>query len=189
MSIQRVLSSVIGCLLMGLAVVGVGGLGGCSSAAVYNGHDYTIDSQSADRERVIGVIREVLSGRRFVIDRVDGRRGVVTTAFKTTQGIVSPWDTEQSSVHHEAADFVNQHERSVRVTINDDDTIVVSVIVQRVHRPGWRIETESISRSTRATVIGADGLREPGRMVTPIGLDGRLAQRIGDEISKKLSSG
>jgi len=180
---HRVLSAVIGCLLLAI------GAGGCNGSAVYSGHEYTIDTESADRERVVKVIREVLSDRRFVIDRVDGRRGVVTTAFKTTQGVVSPWDTEQSSVKQEAADFVNQHERAVRVTINDDGSIVVSVMVQRVHRPGWRIETESISRSSRTTVIGADGRREPGRMVTPIGLDGGLARKIGDEISERLSSG
>jgi len=183
MNTYWIVRAVIGCLLLAL------GAGGCGGSAVYSGHEYRIDVESADREVMIGVIREVLSDRRFVIDRVDGRRGVVTTAFKTTQGIVSPWDTEQSSVKQEAADFVNQHERAVRVRINDDGTIVVSVVVQRVHRPGWRIETESISRSTRTTIIGADGRREPSRMVTPIGLDGRLAQKIGDEIRARLSSG
>jgi len=187
----------INTLLRLVAVVGysvsltvfLGVAGGCSNSAVYNGHEYTIEAAGSDRERVIEVVREVLSDHRFVIDRVDGRRGVVTTEFKSTQGIVSPWDTEQGSISQESADFVNQHERRVLVSIGDDGSVVVSVLVQRVHRPGWRIETESISRSTHATVIGTDGRREPSRMVTPIGIDGRLARRIGDEISERLSAG
>jgi len=169
----------------GLGVVMV--LGGCSGSAAYNGHEYAFDGSGVDRTLMIEAIREVLTDHRFEIDRVDGRRGVVTTAFKTTQGIASPWDGEQGSIKQEAADFVNQHERAVRVTIDEAGEVVVSVMVQRVHRPGWRIESESIARSSRTTVIGVDGRREPGRTVTPIGLDGGLAQRIGEEITARLT--
>lgn len=163
--------------------------GGCNGSAVYRGHAYTLDSAGADRTRVVEVVREVLSDHRFVIDRVDGHRGIVTTEFKTTQGIASPWDAEQDSLKEEAADFVNQHERSVRVTIADDGEIVVSVLVQRVHRPAWRIETESISRSTHATVIDSEGRRQPAAMVTSVGVDGQLARRIGEEITRRLGAG
>jgi len=173
-------------LIGALGLVGMVVLGGCSGAAVYSGHEYALDGSGVDRARVIEVVREVLTDHRFEIDRVDGRRGVVTTGYKTTQGVASPWDREQGSMIQEAADFVNQHERAVRVTIDDAGEVVVTVMVQRVHRPGWRIETESIARSSRTTVIGADGRREPGRTVTPIGLDGGLAQRIGEEIAARL---
>lgn len=177
-------------LVLVAAFIAAGQLGGCSSSAVYNGQDYTLESGSlagADRERIVAVARDVLTDHRFVIDRVDGRRGVVTTEFKTTQGFVSPWDGEQGSLKEEAADFVNQHERSVRVMIDDDGSVVVSVMVQRVHRPGWRIETESISSSTRTTIIGPDGWPQDGRMTTPIGHDGQLARRIGQDITKRLT--
>ena len=165
-------------------------LGGCSSSAIYNGHEYAIEPSSLgehDRERVVAVARDVLTEHRFVIDRVDGRRGVVTTEFKSTQGLASPWDSEQGSFKEESADFVNQHERAVRVMIQDDGAVVVSVMVQRVHRPGWRIETESISSSTRTTVIGPDGRPKDRRMVTLIGHDGQLARRIGRDIVKRLA--
>jgi len=178
--------------VLGIACVGVLVVlltGGCNGSAVYRGHDYALDSAGADRTRVIEVVRDVLSDHRFVIDRVDGRRGIVTTAYKSTQGIASPWDAEQGSLKEEAADFVNQHERSVRVTIAEDGEIVVSVLVQRVHRPVWRIETESISRSTHATVIDAEGRRQPAATVTPIGVDGQLARRIGEEITRRLGAG
>lgn len=160
---------------------------GCSNSAVYNGAAYSFDASQTDRERVIEVVRDVLSEYRFVIDRVDARRGVVTTEFKSTQGIVSPWDGEQGSLREETADFVNQHERSVRVEIDDSGEVIVMVVVQRIHQLGRRIETEAISRSSRATIIGTDGNREPARQVTPIGIDGQLAQRIGERIDQRLS--
>ncbi len=168
------------------AFLTAGYVGGCSSSAVYGGHEYTVAAPGSERQRVIEVVRGVLSDRRFVIDRVDARRGVVTTEFKSTQGIVSPWDGEQGSVNQEMADFVNQHERAVRVEIQDDGEIVVSVVVQRLHRPGWKIETESIAQSSRTTLIDAGGMRVPGQTATPIGLDGQLARRIGDEIYQRL---
>lgn len=164
----------------------VAALGGCSGSAVYNGQAYRFDAGDADRPLVIDAIRRVLADHRFVIDRVDGRRGVVTTEFKSTQGIASPWDTEQGSLRDESADFVNQHERSVRVQIGDDGSVDVSVVVRRVHRPGWRIETESISSSTHTTVLDTDGRAQPRRMVTPVGIDGDLAQRIGREIDQAI---
>ncbi len=172
----------VGCLLM---------LGACNNATVYNGQSYAVGGEGfdADRERLIGVIREVLTDHRFVIDRVDARRGVVTTAYKTTQGLASPWDGEQGSFKQETADLVNQHERSVRVDIENDGSVMVSVLVQRVHRPAWRIETESISRSTHAVVIDSQGKRQPARIVTPIGQDGLLAERIGEAIRSKLVNG
>lgn len=160
--------------------------GGCSNSAVYNGTQYSFDASGSDRERVIEVVREVLTEYRFVIDRVDARRGVVTTEYKSTQGIVSPWDREQSSLREESADFVNQHERAVRVEIDDAGGVIVTVMVQRIHQPGRRIETEAISRSSRMTIIGTDGKREPARLVTPIGIDGGLAQRIGERIDKRV---
>lgn len=159
---------------------------GCSNSAVYNGAEYRFEASDSDRDRVIEAVREVLTEYRFVIDRVDARRGVVTTEYKSTQGIVSPWDGEQSSLREESADFVNQHERSVRVEIDDAGGVIVTVMVQRIHQPGRRIETEAISRSSRMTIIGTDGKREPARLVTPIGIDGRLAQRIGERIDKRV---
>lgn len=178
-------------LILAAGVFAGGMTCGCTSSAVYSGQDFTVDASEvagAERERVIAAAREVLTDHRFVINRVDGRRGVVTTEFKSTQGFASPWDGEQGSLVEESADFVNQHERAVRVTIGDDGSVVVSVVVQRVHRPGWRIETESISSSTRTTVIGPDGVAKDRRMVTPIGRDGELAQRIGRDITKRLSA-
>ncbi len=186
---------IISGLLLGYAAL----LSACNNATVYNGQSYRVSGSelggdaaqgvSADREQVIGVIRDVLTDHRFVIDRVDARRGVVTTAYKSTQGLASPWDGEQGSMKQETADLVNQHERSVRVDIDDDGSLTVSVLVQRVHRPGWRIETESIAQSTHATVIGAGGERQAARMVTPIGQDEQLAERIGEAIRARLMNG
>lgn len=181
---------------VGLVCLGQLCISGCTSSTVYDGHDYRFSTglgaegqaeASGDRELMIEAIREVLTDHRFVIDRVDARRGVVTTEVKTTQGIGSPWDSEQGSLTQETADFVNQHERAVRVLIEESGEIVVSVMVQRVHRPGWRVETESIASSSHYAVIGSDGRRESSRMVTPIGNDGLLAERIGEAIRARLA--
>lgn len=189
--VSRVLKVGVGLVCFGQLCVN-----GCTSSTVYNGHDYRFSTglgtethtiESDDRSLMIETIREVLTDHRFVIDRVDARRGVVTTAVKTTQGIGSPWDAEQGSLTQETADFVNQHERAVRVLIEDNGEIVVSVLVQRVHRPGWRVETESIASSSHYAVIGSDGRREASRMVTPIGSDGLLAERIGEAIRVRLA--
>lgn len=189
--VSRVLKVVVGLVCLGQLCVS-----GCTSSTVYDGHDYRFSTglgteahtiESDDRALMIETIREVLTDHRFVIDRVDARRGVVTTAVKTTQGIGSPWDSEQGSLTQETADFVNQHERAVRVLIEDNGEIVVSVMVQRVHRPGWRVETESIASSSHYAVIGSDGRREASRMVTPIGSDGLLAERIGKAIRARLA--
>lgn len=182
-------------VLAGLVITGAM-MTGCSGSAVYAGSDYRValpmgeqGSDEMSRERVVQAVREVLTDYRFEIDRVDARRGVVTTAFKSTQGLASPWDGEQNSLYEESADLVNQHERGVRVTLDDEGSFVVSVIVQRVHRPAWRVETESIAQSTHAVVIGADGGAVASRQITPIGLDGGLAERLGEEIRARLTSG
>lgn len=180
--------------LAALVVIAVS-MAGCSRSAVYAGSDYRVEiadlageSGQVSRERVVEAAREVLTDHRFVLDRVDARRGVVTTAFKSTQGLASPWDSEQNSLREESADLVNQHERGVRVSIDDEGAFTVSVIVQRVHRPAWRVETESISQSTHAVVIDSNGRAVASRQITPIGLDGELARRLGQEISARLIS-
>ncbi|MFK7760027.1 MAG: hypothetical protein AB8C13_08775 [Phycisphaerales bacterium] len=169
---------------------------GCMNSSLYSGADYSFAPTAGDgdgvsvgdRQAIIDATRDVLIDYQFEINRVDARRGVVTTAYKSTQGIASPWDSEQGSLNHEMADFVNQHERGVRVLIDDDGQVLVSVVVRRVHRPQWRVETESIRLSTHATVIDSDGNAQPSQFVTPIGLDEQLARRIGERIQSRLVS-
>lgn len=58
-----------------------------------------------------------LRERRFVPERIDAQAGVITTQPKRTGGLVSPWDTEQSSLADEFEDTFHYHTRTVRITI------------------------------------------------------------------------
>lgn len=166
-------------------VLGVS-LAGCAGGGVYSGGGATIDAGDADRERVIGVVRGVLSDYRFSIDRVDAARGVVTTAYKRTHGLATPWDAEQSSISEEFADFANQHERSVRVELGEDGGVHVAVLVRRIGRPGWRVETESIRYSSQSVVVVDEGRSLRRRETEQIGQDGALAARIAFDIERGL---
>ena len=124
--------------------------------------------------------REVLRDYRFDLDRIDARAGVISTTPKPTVGLASPWDAEQQSLRQEWEDLTNQQRRVVRVVFEPasaavardrapvpqvapgpppqdlrDTTEPVTVrfeaVVERIHRPHWRVQTESIRNSTFAT--------------------------------------
>jgi hypothetical protein len=155
-------------------------------------------------------VRDELTRRRFTLDRVDARAGVISTLPKGTAGLATPWDTEQSTAAQEVDDGLNQQERVVRVvfapagggqaiapdpgaplpdlrTYSGPMTARVEVRVDRVRRPGWRLEPESIRRSTR---MYDPGLAESGIGTIarePIAADPALAQRISDRVTTALA--
>ncbi len=136
--------------------------------------------------------REVLARRRFTLDRVDAARGVITTLPKRTAGLATPWDTEQSSLSQEAQDLVHQQERIARVTFEPPEAptrVLVEVVVHRVRRPNWRVETDAIRLSTHARdPLGVSaGQRPEGRQA--IEEDRRLAARILAEITATAGLG
>jgi hypothetical protein len=135
--------------------------------------------------------REALMSYRFAIDRVDARRGVLTTHPKRTAGLLSPWDREQSSVGQEWEDLINEQQRVVRVEFDQDDagvhTARVSVEVLRTHRPNWRVQSESVRLSTHARQRNAEGVLEPATWSEVVGLDAALARRIADSIGQRLT--
>jgi hypothetical protein len=139
----------------------------------------------------------------FELDRVDARGGVISSRPKGTGGLATPWDTEQTTLEQELEDLANQQMRVVRITfwpegedvqmspegdLRDEDRALrarVEVSVQRVHRPGWRIETTSVqqSRRWRDPDMGRRGLS--GRYVVPFALDMHLAHRLAREIDRR----
>lgn len=181
------------------------GLGGCRGA----GGRTTFDIPSGRYERAFDATRDVLADARFRLERVDARRGVITTQAKGTVGLLTPWDGEQSSFVHEWEDVTNQQERVVRVTFTPaaDQPIPgpdeapadyrsgagsmvanVEVHVLRVRWPGWRPETESIRRSTRSLdpLQHSRGVR-PG-MRTELRDDPAFAARLAERIRRKLGA-
>ncbi|MDF1808902.1 MAG: hypothetical protein P1U42_04325 [Phycisphaerales bacterium] len=163
--------------------------------------ELVLENQSYDQ--VFESARDVLVDYRFGINRVDASRGVLTSHPKRSVGVVSPWDREQSTMNQEWEDFANQQERIVRIeferlnvetdisnSLSERESVVVhvAVLVNRVHRPNWRIESESVRLSTHARSRDSGGQLEPRAFRETIGRDVELEVRIMDEIKTRLHS-
>ena len=154
----------------------------------------TIETGEATGALVIDAAREVLMEYRFALDRVDARRGVVTTHPKRTAGLATPWDREQSGLDQEWEDLFNEQRRVVRVEFDRDpdsgDGAITGARVQveilRTRRPGWRVEAESVRLSSHARLRDADGELEPASQREVIGLDSQLAHRIAQAITQRV---
>lgn len=148
-------------------------------------------------DEAIDAVRATLRDARFEVDRVDAEAGVVSTYPKPTAGIATPWDTEQATLGAEVGDLVNQHERVARVEFvgGGEDLRAaggvldarVEVIVYRVRRSNWRIETESISRSTHARDALSASRGQPGRLSQAIRRDDVFAAALADRIRERLA--
>ena len=150
----------------------------------------------------IDATRDTLRDYRFDLDRVDAAAGVVTTAGKWSSGLATPWDAEQSTIEQEWDDTMNRQQRRVRVTFApadgegaDDlrtlDTPLVGrveVTVYRMHRQGWRLESESIGRSRRAFDPELGRSQGP-RYLVPIARDERLEARIAEAVARRIKGG
>lgn len=189
-----------------LAVACLGGQIGCA-------HDRAavVFAFEADRyPATFDATRAAVESFRFTVDRSDARAGVMTTRPKSTGGLATPWDPEQSTLAQEWADAINMHERVVRVTFAPGDpaeprlgvdqapfdlrthagtvTGRVEVFLYRRHRSGWRIETESIARSSRTVDPGERERGVGGLVSVPIGQDVELAERIAHAIQSRLET-
>lgn len=132
---------------------------------------------------------ETLAELRFVPDRIDAARGVITTYPKQTAGLASPWDREQSSIHDEGRDLLHQHERVCRIVFDPPDaptTALVEVTILRVRRPGWRVETDAIGLSTHTINPVARREGDEPEFRDPIGSDAALADRISAMIEERV---
>ncbi|MEQ8770207.1 MAG: hypothetical protein RIB60_06830 [Phycisphaerales bacterium] len=180
-------------------------LGGCTPAP----KPAVIVVLPGEYERAFDATREVLLEHKFALERVDAAGGVITTQNRATAGLATPWDTDQTTFYQEWEDATNQQQRAVRVTFApegedddaapdeafvdrraDDRTLVarIEVDVLRARRPGWRIETEAITRSSRyrdpvtSRRIGGEVFLEP------IGQDEFLAGRIAAGVRERLGT-
>ena len=178
---------------------------GCASSPQANTDSATIQAadgqisghveiSGASYEEVFGAMREVIREYRFAINRVDGARGVITTYPKQTLGAGSPWDREQTTIGQEFEDLANHQERAIRVQFENgahSGSIVratIEVLVYRVHRPNWRVDSQSIRLSTHARSRDINGQIEPGSFRESIGQDQQLAHRLANEIHQRFGS-
>ncbi len=198
--------------IMAAAAAGGMGLGGCG--APEGPRELTVAPRAYGA--AFEAAKVVLRDARFDLERVDARAGVITTAPKDTAGLASPWDGEQSTFRQEIEDVLNRQRRIVRITFEpsavppapvqpggppaagldqplpdvrasrSDLVMRVRVVVQRVERPGWRIDTNAIQISTYATDPALDrrGM-QPTYAVAHVEdrmLGARLTRRIEQEM-------
>lgn len=152
---------------------------------------------SADQyEKAIEAARATLRDARLTVDRVDAQAGVVSTFAKPSAGLGTPWDREQATLGDEMSDYVNQHERVASVLFEGDTDdlrqatgtikVTVDVVVYRVRRSGWRVETESISRSRHAVDPLAISRGQPRTFRQAIRRDDVFAAVLADGLRKRL---
>ncbi len=122
---------------------------------------------------------------RFVPDRIDAARGVITTYPKRTAGLATPWDREQTGLDDEARDLLHQHEREVRISFDPPETpssVLVEVAILRVRRPGWRVETDALRFSSYSVDPGLRRRGEQPEYREVIGTDPDLEARLAARI-------
>lgn len=169
--------------------------GGAGDRAPLAEPEVVLTTDAAASARVFDAARDTLMGYRFALDRVDARRGVITTHPKRTTGLATPWDREQSHGHQEWEDLLNEQRRVVRLVFERDGAeagapfarVRIRVEVLRTNRPNWRIETESPMLSSHALSRDRNGDLEPASFSEVVGLDVSFAQRIADEMKQRLT--
>lgn len=175
-------------------------IAGCSSAIK---RDSKVKVGGGRYSAAFDAARESLIARRFELDRVDARAGVITTKPKSTSGVATPWDTEQSNFDQEVEDLFNRQQRLVRITfepvgagdsppedlrtVPGDLTARVEVVVERLHRPGWQIQPESVRFSSTAQdpAMGPRGMWPT--YAVPFSQDPDFASRLAAEIERRLN--
>ncbi len=157
--------------------------------------------------RAFDAARDVVRHHRFAIDRVDGAAGVIASFPKQSSGILTPWDTDQSTTSQELDDTFNVQQRRVRVTFeprgsesagNDGARTVdlrsfpgamacrFEVVIDRVERPDRRVPTRAVRQGSQAY---NPTLRERGMWPTyavPVSQDPGLAARLAQELREAL---
>ena len=179
---------------------------GCASNGpltvdIPGGADNTAYSKAFD------AARNTLVARRFELDRIDARAGIITTRAKPTAGAFTPWDREQSSLFSSLEDTVHQHQRRVTVTFVPVDggerpkgvapdlisytgpvQANVSVLIERVERPGFRAEVRSPRYSTQSVNEQREKLSEYPSFGAPLAPDDDFASRIAADIREAVAT-
>jgi hypothetical protein len=156
--------------------------------------------------------KEVLRRLRFELDRVDARAGVITSRPKDTAGFATPWDAEQTTVRQLAEDFWDNQQRRVRITFEPRraagdtgaggggaaaaDTDVreatgpivarVEVVIDRINRPGRRIDTTAIRYSTHTQDVALTQRGMYPQYAVPWKQDELLAGRLAEKIRRRV---
>lgn len=147
--------------------------------------------------------KDTLRDFEFELDRVDAREGVITTAPRAWSGAATPW-LPYASVPRDAVEGLAQFEqRTARIEFSPHDPAAaggdlrnyqgdlrakVSVVVERLYRPGRRVDATSV----RLTGFTADPRETPSGPPPAFAVknreDSALAARIQEAIDRALST-
>lgn len=135
--------------------------------------------------------KDTLRDFEFELDRVDARSGVITTLPRAWSGAATPWLPYSSTPRDAWEGLVQFEHRSARIEFRPADPTVppdvdlleykgeisstVSVGVERVYRPGRRVDATGVRLASRASGPPA---QMPGRAMVAQRPDQPLAGRI-----------
>ena len=120
---------------------------------------------------------------------------MLTTHPVRSAGLATPWIAPRTDLDQAGFDLITPTERRARVQVNDAGNgrvaLDVTVTLHRIHRPGLRLETESIRMSRVST-----DLRHLARGMAPESIEtlerddrvsADLLRAIGERVREQLS--
>jgi hypothetical protein len=157
--------------------------------------------------------RQSLADLGFELERIDARLGIITTRPKPSAGLATPWDQTQSVPAQEFEELVNRHFRRATITfrttgepehlagasqtapgpepldlrlVNTPIAGRVEVALERLHRPGWRLEPTVMRWSMRTLDPDLRGTGMWPSYTVAFSQDPYLARRIEARIRAAL---
>jgi hypothetical protein len=181
-----------------LLIAVVGGLAGCRAPTA----DRSFVVPASRYAEAFDAARDELRRAGYTLERLDAANGEILTEPRTVAGLATPFEAESTSAGQVWQDTLNAQPRTVRVRFRDADSDAgappspppadgfveaeVEVVLWRIRRPGWRLETESIIESSlwRDPLWPERGVR-PGMMV-PLRRDDALAAKLTHRIASRV---
>ena len=163
--------------VMVAAALATGLAAGCASPGEYAAPAAEAQIPAGRYGAAFEAARETLVDLGFEMERIDARLGVITTKPKSSVGLAAPWDAVQSKPQQELEDLLNRQFRRATVVFQlpgaaehaparpqtmpgpepedlrlVDEAMVarVEVVLERLHRPGWRLEPTAMRFSLRS---------------------------------------
>lgn len=102
-------------------------------------------------EATFDAARDVLREEGFELQRIDALAGVITTRPRESSGLATPWINDGPGALTGVEGMLHHQRRQALVTIGrgDEASLDVRVVVERIERPGRRIDSASLRSSSR----------------------------------------
>jgi hypothetical protein len=136
--------------------------------------------------------REVLREYRFELERVDARAGVITTRAKSTAGMATPWDREQTTFKQEVEDLLNNQRRIARVQFRAEGAEPggpmppEAPLIGRVEVTVYRVQTPGLRPSSRA-IVTTNAATDPELLSQRIGASFEVEEAEDRELAWRLA--